>query len=253
LSTSELVCHALLVEGRDGLVLVDTGLGLRDVREPRARLGSAFLLAARPRLREADTAVRQIERLGWSARDVRHVVVTHLDLDHAGGIADFPEAQIHVHRAEHAAATAPVTQRERHRYRPLQLEGSPRWELHAAGGDRWFGFESARVVSDDVVLVPLFGHTRGHAAVAVRAPSGSGVEWLMHCGDAYFFHRELEEPPTCPPGLKAFQRAVAVDNAARLANAARLRVLHREAGDRVRLFSAHSPEEYRAFVPDART
>jgi hypothetical protein len=45
---------------------------------------------------------------------------------------------------------------------------------------------------------------------------------------------------------------MAVDNAARLANAARLRVLHREARERVRLFSAHSPEELEAARRAAR-
>ena len=39
-----LVCHVLLVETpRSGLVLVDTGFGLDDVAEPRARLGRSFI------------------------------------------------------------------------------------------------------------------------------------------------------------------------------------------------------------------
>lgn len=245
-SPGEMVCHALVVETNDGLVLVDTGLGLDDVRTPRRRLGPTFVALARPRLREEDTARRQIERLGFRASDVRHVVVTHLDVDHAGGIPDFPDAKIHVHRAEHAAALSPPTFAERERYRKVHFAGNPKWELHEPDGERWFGFESVRAVADDVLLVPLHGHSRGHSAVAVRAPSGSGAEWLLHCGDAYFFHAEKEEPPSCPPILRFFQRTVAVDDAARRANAARIRDLHREAGDRVRIFSAHSPREYEA-------
>jgi glyoxylase-like metal-dependent hydrolase (beta-lactamase superfamily II) len=42
------------------------------------------------RLRE-ETAVRQIERLG-SPADVRHILPTHLDFDHAGGLEDLPGA-----------------------------------------------------------------------------------------------------------------------------------------------------------------
>jgi glyoxylase-like metal-dependent hydrolase (beta-lactamase superfamily II) len=246
-SEGAIVCHALVVESDDGLVLVDTGMGLDDVRAPARRLGRSFVAIARPRLREEDTALRQIERLGFKPSDVRHIVVTHLDVDHAGGIPDFPAALVHVHRAEHAAAMTRATRNEQQRYRKVHFEGNPRWELHEAGGDRWFGFESARIVSDDVVMIPLHGHTRGHAAIAVRAPAGSGAEWLLHCGDAYFFHGEIEEPPTCPAALALFQRTMAVDNAARVANVARLRELHREAGPRVRLFSAHSPHELAAF------
>lgn len=246
LSEGELVCHALLVESNDGLVLVDTGVGLDDVRSPMKRLGAGFVLLARPRLREEDTALRQIERLGFTRADVRHVVVTHLDVDHAGGIPDFPDAQIHVHRAELAAALEPRTFNEKQRYRRVHLQGDPRWELHEGGGDRWFGFESARAIGDDVVMIPLHGHTRGHCAVAVRAPSGSRHEWLLHCGDGYFFHQEVDDPPQCPVGLRIFQRTMAVDDAARRSNAARLRVLRRDAGDRVRLFSAHSSHELAA-------
>jgi glyoxylase-like metal-dependent hydrolase (beta-lactamase superfamily II) len=242
----EMVCHALVVESRDGLVLVDTGLGLDDVRDPMKRLGRSFVMMTRPRLREEHTALRQIERLGFARSDVRHIVVTHLDVDHAGGIPDFPDAQVHVHRAEHAAAMAPSTLNEKQRYRRVHFQANPKWGLHDVGGERWFGFDSVRAVGEDVLLVPLPGHTRGHCAVAVRAPSGSNAEWLLHCGDAYFFHEEMDEPPRCPAGLKVFQRTMAVDDAARRANAARLRELRRDAGGRVRLFSAHSPHELAA-------
>lgn len=241
----ELVVHAMLVETeRDGLVLVDTGMGLDDVRSPERRLGASFVSLARPRLREEDTAARQVERLGFSRKDVRHIVVTHLDPDHAGGIADFPEAKVHVHRGEHAAATAPRTLNERRRYRAVQLEHEPDWELHEEGGERWYGFESLKIVAGDILLVPLPGHTRGHSGVAVKVDEPAGPEWLLHCGDAYFFHLEKDDPACCPPLLKHFQAAIAVDDAARQANARRLRDLHRGHGRKVRLFSAHSLEEY---------
>ncbi len=242
-----LVCHALVVEtAKDGLVLVDTGMGLADVEAPISRLGTGFVAMMRLRLRAEDTAIRQIEGLGFKPEDVRHLVLTHLDVDHAGGIPDFPEAQIHVHRAEHAAAMRRATLNEKNRYRKVHFASNPKWELHEADGERWFGFERVRAVADDVLLIPLPGHTRGHCAVAVRAPAGSSVEWLLHCGDAYFFEGELDEPPTCPFTLRTFQRVIAVDNEVRVANANRLRALRREAGDRVHIFSAHSPTEYEA-------
>jgi glyoxylase-like metal-dependent hydrolase (beta-lactamase superfamily II) len=248
LAAAEMVVHALLVETNDGLVLVDTGLGLDDLLEPRRRLGLPFLLGVRPELREEHTAARQVERLGYARRDVRHVVCTHLDVDHAGGIPDFPDATIHVYRTEHEAFTQRRTHNERQRYRTVHLEGAPRLELHETGGDRWFGFDSVRAVADDVLLVPLAGHTRGHCAVAVRAPEGSDVEWLMHCGDAYFFHEEISAAPWCPTVLDVFQRGIAIDHAARLANVARLRDLRRDQPTRVRMFSAHSAHELRAIT-----
>jgi glyoxylase-like metal-dependent hydrolase (beta-lactamase superfamily II) len=250
IASSELVVHALLVETpKDGLVLVDTGMGLEDVRSPIRRLGPGFVGLARPRLREEDTAVRQVERLGFSRSDVRHVVVTHLDPDHAGGINDFPNATIHVHRIEHDAAIAPQSVAEKYRYRKPHLLGSSTWRLHeGSGGDAWFGFDSIRIVAEDVVLIPLPGHTRGHAAIAVRVSETMGPEWLVHCGDAYFFHLEKDDPTCCPPVLQNFQRVIAVDDELRKSNAKRLRDLHRQQGRKVRLFCAHDPTEYRALA-----
>lgn len=80
----KLACHCLLVESDQGLVLLDTGFGLRDVEDPRARLSAFFLRLLDPDFREELTAVRQIEALGYSASDVQHIVLTHLDFDHAG-------------------------------------------------------------------------------------------------------------------------------------------------------------------------
>jgi glyoxylase-like metal-dependent hydrolase (beta-lactamase superfamily II) len=249
----EMVAHVLLVETpRDGLVLVDTGMGLDDVRAPIRRLGPGFVAFARPQLREEDTALRQVERLGFSRSDVRHIVVTHLDPDHAGGLPDFPAAKVHVHAREHAAAMRPPTFGERRRYRAVQLAHGPSWELHDEGGESWFGFTGLRVITDDVLLVPLHGHTRGHSAVAVRVDDPVGSDWLLHCGDAYFFHLEKEDPTCCPPLLKNFQATIAVDDTARRENAERLRELHRKHGREVRMFSAHCGHEYRALAETER-
>ncbi len=239
-----MVAHVLVIEAAAGLVLVDSGIGLDDVHNPGERLGRAFLSAVRPVLDERITALRQIEALGYQARDVRHVVQTHLDVDHAGGLPDFPDAEVHVLRDEHAAAMARATLRERHRYRPTQWAHGPKWQLHEPErGERFLGFERVRaIVEPEVLLLPAIGHTRGHAVVAVATERG----WLLHAGDAYFNHAEASEPPRCPPALQFFQTAFAVDNAARLANQQRLRELKREGGGAVRVFCAHDEEEWSA-------
>jgi hypothetical protein len=89
------------------------------------------------------------------------------------------------------------------------------------------GFEAVSAI-DDVLLVPLHGHTRGHAGVAVRVGEG----WLLHCGDTYYFHAEIQPASSCPRGLGAFQRLVAVDDHAQLHNQARLRELRSVTGRR---------------------
>src|SRR5271165_5137385 len=91
LEPTRLVCHCLLIEGAEGLVLVDTGFGNGDVGSPR-QLGRLFSALVRPQLSEGETAHAQILARGFQPADVRHIVTTHLDLDHSGGLPDFPEA-----------------------------------------------------------------------------------------------------------------------------------------------------------------
>ena len=112
LAGTPMCCHCLLIEGDDGLILIDTGLGVEDVNEPR-RLGFLFNAMARPRLEVAETALRQVVDLGYRPSDVRHIAPTHLDLDHAGGISDFPGATVHVFVAELRAASNPSSLTER--------------------------------------------------------------------------------------------------------------------------------------------
>lgn len=244
LRRGQLCCHCLLAETDDGLVLVDTGFGLRDVREPQRRLSSFFLALLSPDFREEMTALRQIQKLGFRAADVQHIVLTHLDFDHAGGLDDFPQARVHLLAAESAHAERQATWLDRQRYRPQQWSSRQRWRLHGGpGGERWFGFEGVRAgngLPEGFLLVPLLGHTLGHAGVAVR----HGGRWLLQAGDAYFHHREMDpKRPGCTPGLRLYQTLMEKDRQARLDNQQRLRRL-RAAQPEIELFCAHDPVEF---------
>ncbi len=249
-----LVCHCLLVETDDGLVLVDTGMGRDDVHAPAKRLGRGFVAMFRPRTDPRHTALDQIETLGYAASDVRHIVLTHLDLDHAGGLGDFPKATVHVLAAELERARTRPTLHDRQRYRPHQWAHGPRWETYAESdfGEDWYGFAAVRELRGlppELLLVPLLGHSHGHVGVALSTSDG----WLLHCGDAYFFRGEMHDPPHCTPGLSAFQRIVAADNDARVRNRDRLAELARNHDGAVRLFCAHDPVEFHALRSAAKT
>jgi glyoxylase-like metal-dependent hydrolase (beta-lactamase superfamily II) len=244
-------CHCLLIEGDDRLILVDTGLGVEDVNQPR-RLGFMFNAMARPRLEVAETALRQVVDLGYRPSDVRHIVPTHLDLDHAGGISDFPGAAVHIFATELRAASNPSSLNERARYRAVQIAAVKKWAVVKEEGESWFGFSAVRAIPgtrDELLLVPLPGHTRGHCGVAVRRSDG----WLLHCGDAYFHHSEVEPGGgAAPKGLRWFESLASVDGAQRLANQARLRELARLAIGEVKLICSHDLAEFAAMKSEAR-
>ncbi|MFD0371715.1 MBL fold metallo-hydrolase [Streptomyces sp. NPDC127114] len=239
------VNHCLLVEtDADGLVLVETGLGLGDVRDPESSLGADWIAMAGPALDEEETAVRQVARLGHDPADVRHILLTHLDVDHCGGLPDFPGARVHLLAPELAAARADAPG---HRYRSAHWAHEPRWvtydpEDEASTTEDWFGFTSVRLdgLPSAFRLVPLGGHTAGHAGVAVR----DGDRWLLHCGDAYYYHREMEAAKEPHPLMDLVQTRSEVHRDLRLGTQARLRELVREHGDQVEVFSAHDPWEF---------
>lgn len=245
--TARLVCHCLLVETDRGLVLIDTGFGERDVKSPYSRLSPFFIHFNNIQFDRKYTAKARIEQLGFSARDVRHIVLTHLDFDHAGGLEDFPEATVHVMQAEKESTQDRRGFIARGRYRPEQWDEVKHWKYYSAGGEPWFGFEAVRDLEGlppEILLIPLVGHTRGHAGIAIETGSG----WLLHAGDAYFYRHEMDSNRSCTPGLRAYQWMMEVDRKARLHNQVRLHALSRDRSKDVRLFCSHDAVEFQAFA-----
>src|SRR3546814_9590449 len=111
-------------------------------------------------------------------QDVRHIIITHLDFDHAGGIEDFPAAAVHLTGREKVVADSQEGGAfvGRRRYRPQQWDEVIDWRLYPMGrGERWFGFEAVRDLDGlppEILLVPLPGHTWGHSGVAVQEATG---------------------------------------------------------------------------------
>ena len=241
---ARMVCHCLLVESNDGLVLVDTGIGLDDIADP-PRLGPKWVRQTTPQLDPAETAVRQVKALGFSPNDVRHLLLTHLDRDHAGGVPDFPKARVHVHRREYDMAVTRQIAPPKGRYVTAQWQHGPDWAFYGEGGEDWFGFKGVRALGDrepDILMIPLPGHTLGHCGIAVRGKD----RWVLHAGDAYFYHGQLDAKPRMPFVLGLFQRRVDMDRAARIQNQERLRHLKASHGDSVTILNSHDPVDYEA-------
>ncbi|POU77346.1 MBL fold metallo-hydrolase [Leclercia sp. LSNIH6] len=249
---AHLVCHCLLIEtDRDGLVLVDTGFGQGDIREP-SRLSGFFRALNNIQRRESLTARARVEALGFSAADVRHIVLTHLDFDHAGGLSDFPHARIHLMQQEIDTAQRRHSWLQRERYRPGQWSGTSGWQGYQVQGERWFGFDAVTALNGlppEILLVPLAGHTPGHAGIAISQPSG----WLLHGGDAWFYRDEMRQPQRhCTPGLRFYQWMMAMDNGTRRHNQQRLRELSCAHPHDITFFCSHDARELESLATESK-
>ncbi|QJR37181.1 MBL fold metallo-hydrolase [Gemmatimonas groenlandica] len=233
-------CHCLLLEHGGRLALVDTGIGLADIAHPVERIGQSAIDGAGFQFHEHRTAARQIERLGFSTAAVTDIVLTHADPDHAGGLADFPDAAVHLSAEEFAQLG-----RGNWRYAPAQFAHEPRWVTHAAVPDqasptRWFGLEARALplaLDVEAVLVPLVGHTAGHCGVAVH----DGSRWLLHVGDAYYLRVELSTDEH-PVSQLATMRAE--NDSQRRASLHELRRLARDHANEIEMFGYHDLTEF---------
>lgn len=237
-----IVSHTLLLETDRGLVFIDTGIGMEDMKSPE-RLGPMHILN-RPRLDEKETALKQLESLGFEANDVRHIVMTHLDLDHTGGLPDFPHATVHVLKPELDAAMQPKHHKEKKRYRRVHWAHSPKWMAYEDDANSsWFGLDAIRNLKGlppEIVLVRLPGHTRGHCGAAVFTSN----RWLLHAGDSYYFHKQMNESPKTPFLAGLFQRFAHMDYKKAMLTKDKLRELALRNKEEITVICSHDTAEF---------
>lgn len=235
-----IVNHVVAIETPAGdLALIDTGIGSQARRDPIGRLGRFAGQLLRPDRDPSGSVAAQLEELGRSPAEVRDVLITHLDGDHASGLSDFPAATVHVHPAELAGARDPLLT-ERPRYTAANWAHGPRWsELGTAGGERFEGIAARPVegLGFDALALELPGHTRGHTGYAIGLGEG---RWLVHAGDA-FYHAGLLEPGGRQSRyLQAFELVIASRPRLVAGNHALLCAAASSAG--VEVVCTHSPE-----------
>ena len=171
----------LLIETDQGLILVDTGLGLDDYAHP-APFTQFFRVITQMPFLPKEAAVNRVKQLGYKAEDVKHIVLTHMHFDHCGGLRDFPDANVHVHRREYEAFTdGKILHWDEFAYIPRHIAHRPRVSLYETIDSKWYNFDAIRLPFNvEMYFIPLFGHTRGHCGVVIKTSEG----WLFHAGDA---------------------------------------------------------------------
>lgn len=156
-----------LMEHRDGLVLFDAGLDPAAVGEPAAVYGQ-LADTLQFDFREEHLIEHQLDRLGYSIKDVGTVVASHLHFDHAGALRQFPHARTIIGAGELEYAREP-DHFSRNWFRPE--------DFHADLGLQWDVVPCDIDVFGDGSLRVLYmpGHTPGGLAALVRLDDGNLV------------------------------------------------------------------------------
>ncbi|MEV6217379.1 N-acyl homoserine lactonase family protein [Nocardia sp. NPDC051833] len=156
-----------LIEHDEGLMVFDAGLATVGAGDPAAAYGemaSAFQID----FPEEYRLDRQIEAVGYTTRDVRRVVLSHMHFDHTGGLDLFPHAQGFIGAGELRYAKTPSKLDEAF-FREDDIAAAQKiaWNEVPAGYDHdLFGDGS-------VVLLSLHGHTPGTLGLKLRLPDES--------------------------------------------------------------------------------
>src|ERR1051325_6863939 len=165
--TDWLPTYAWAIEHRDGVVVVDTGQG-RHLLETGRSLHPYIRWAVVFRIEPEEEIGPRLRSLGIGPRDVKRVVLTHLHIDHDGGLAHFPNTEILVARGEFNAARGWAG-----RIRGYLPNRWPSWfdpsPLDLTSGA--FGpFAASRrlTAAGDIVAVATPGHTPDHISVLAQ-------------------------------------------------------------------------------------
>jgi len=192
-------CPAFLIRHPTfGPFVVDTGLHPSVSSAPAANLGRIVASAARPQLPAGQDLPAQLRSRGVEPRNIPLVVMTHLHIDHASGMAEFPGATFVLTENEWVAATEdsrPLLRgyRTSHYdyafdYRTVSYDG-PSIQSYATFGRTFdlFGDGSVRLAS-------TAGHSIGHQSVICHL----GERDLVIAGDAIYTYAQLEDGDVAP-------------------------------------------------------
>jgi N-acyl homoserine lactone hydrolase len=171
---------AWAIENPEGVIVVDTGAAAHLKSLPRWH--PYFQSSVRFDIEPEQEVGPQLRGRGIGARDIKTVVLTHMHIDHDGGLAHFPHSRIVVSGDELARTSGirgAILGYLPNRW-PKWFDPQPlAWQPTPYGP---FMRSAPLTAAGDVVVVPTPGHTPSHLSVIVR----DGDEQIMFAGDASY-------------------------------------------------------------------
>lgn len=166
-----------LIQHPKGNLLYDTGLAKELLEDPDKHWG-IVAKGYKVLMTKEQYCTAQLAQIGITPDDINYVVMSHLHMDHTGGLREFPKAKILVQRREMEwAYTADWYQKAAY----IRADFDRRLKYEFIEGLEQNPYDVFGDGSVTVWLTP--GHTPGHQTLLVKLPdSGS----FMLTGDACY-------------------------------------------------------------------
>jgi glyoxylase-like metal-dependent hydrolase (beta-lactamase superfamily II) len=153
-----------VIRGQDQVIVVDTGF-------------AAHTAAKRGR-EQLHHPVEALSDLGIHPTDVSHLLVTHMHWDHAGHLASFPTARVHLQESELAFCTGRAMRHAAPR-RPFEA-GDVSTAVQLLFEERLTLHQGPATIVPGVEVHPAPGHTPGLQVVRVHTERG----WVVLASDS---------------------------------------------------------------------
>ncbi|MGH7934587.1 MAG: N-acyl homoserine lactonase family protein [Candidatus Binataceae bacterium] len=216
---------SFLIEHPKGLVLFDSGCNAEVIHDAEKYWGKAAKFLRNIRFSPDQVVDQQVKLHGYKPSDVKYVVVSHLHLDHSGGLALFPQAQFLVMEGELPYAYWPK-RKARNAFILNDLLPTRGFDWKELSGDTdLFGDGS-------LMMLKTAGHTPGECSLQVRLKHDS----VILTGDTIHIRPQLET-------LAAMDSDYDIEAAS--ASIKRLKDI--QARGEARLWISHAPEDWEEF------
>ena len=153
--------------------------------EQRAVVPLLEQIGYEPKIAEENSAIEQLKKIGLSPSDVSKVILSHMHIDHTGGLKFFPDAEVYVQKDEFAYA-----------HHPNSFNATAYFPSTFDNPDiKWNLLEGDTQIIPGLTAIIANGHTPGLQGLAVELPQNG---FFLLGADSVYLKKNIEE--NLPPG-----------------------------------------------------
>lgn len=175
----------VMLQTDGGWVLIDTGFNTALIRDPHLRRRYFPSLEYQPVLPGSGEPVEEsLAEIGIDVDDIHAVALSHLHVDHAGGVKLFAgRVPIHAQRREVEYGLSNHPEPEKHAIFRVDFD-DPAIDWRLADGEV--------EIAPGITAVPTYGHTPGHQSFVVELDESVGGDGFVFAFDAADLTENIE-------------------------------------------------------------